>query len=247
LADTGQVITPVGDGYERHVWAAGGYLVALSFRNLFREQWFDPEFWGEAAVRVTGGGRGSAWFISRENDDLVLRHFCRGGVPGRFIRCDYVYTGVDAVRAFAEFRLLYQLFNRGFPVPEPVAAGFRRRGLLTYRACLIVRRIPGARSLNEFASEACVKTWRESGACVRRFHDAGVFHADLNCMNILVADQVYLIDFDRGRIVSPGKNDGWKAANLRRLERSVNKSLANLEARVRETLWQGFLDGYGGN
>ncbi|RBP29117.1 3-deoxy-D-manno-octulosonic acid kinase [Marinobacter pelagius] len=219
--------------------------MARSFQNRFREEWFDPRFWGDNAVPVTKGGRGSAWFIRSKSGGLVLRHFCRGGVPGRFIRREYVYTRADAVRSFVEFRLLHKLFRKGLPVPEPVAAGYSRRGQLFYHASIIIRRIPGARPLAEFASASCVSSWRDAGACVRRFHDAGVFHADLNCMNILVADNVYLIDFDRGRLMPAGKGDDWKTSNISRLERSVNKTLADLDAPLREQLWQAFLDGYG--
>lgn len=233
----------MGNGYERHLRAGGGYLVARSFGEVFREDWFDPGFWSDRASPVTTGGRGSAWFIRSDAGDLVLRHFCRGGIPGRFVRRGYVYTGSDAVRSFSEFRLLHELFHRGFPVPEPVAAGFSRRSLL-YQAALIVRRIPSAHPLSDFTSTDHRTTWQSAGACVRRFHDAGVFHADLNCMNILVADQVYLIDFDRGRLLPTSGNQGWKTANINRLERSVNKLLGGLDSGVRNDLWQSFLDGY---
>lgn len=237
----------MGDSYEVHLGATGGYLVAHSFQGRFREQWFDPEFWGDQASPVTTGGRGSAWFIACGTDDLVLRHFCRGGVPGRFIRRDYIFTRTDAVRSFTEFRLLNRLFHEGFPVPEPVAAGFSQRGLLFYQAALIIRRIPGAKPLSEFTSASCVATWHAAGRCVRRFHDAGVYHADLNWMNILVADGVYLIDFDRGRLISSASKDDWRAANLSRLERSVKKGLGSLDSGVPKRLWQGFLDGYRGH
>lgn len=219
--------------------------MARAFRSEFRVEWFDPDFWGAKAEPVTAGGRGSAWFVSSAVADLVLRHFCRGGLPGRFIRRDYIYAGIDAVRSIAEFRLLHDLFHQGFPVPEPVAAGFRRRGLLFYRAALIVRRIHGARPLCAFASADWMETWRAAGACVRRFHDAGIYHADLNCMNILVTDRVYLIDFDRGRVMPSASNDRWKTANINRLERSVNKLLGNVDQGLRDNLWQGFLEGYG--
>ena len=124
----------MGDGYDEHLGAASGYLVASAFRNQFREAWFDPEFWGKKVEPVAQGGRGSAWFIHSEKGALVLRHFCRGGLPGRFIRREYVYTGSDSVRSVTEFRLLHTLFHRGFPVPEPIAAGYRRRALLLYQA-----------------------------------------------------------------------------------------------------------------
>ncbi len=82
--------------------------------------------------------------------------------------------------------------------------------------------------------------------CVRRFHDANVFHADLNLMNILVSDQVYLIDFDRGKIMPSAARSGWKESNINRLERSVNKCLADLEVGLKVQLWEAFLRGYRG-
>jgi 3-deoxy-D-manno-octulosonic acid kinase len=30
--------------------------------------------------------------------------------------------------------------------------------------------------------------WRATGACIRRFHEEGVVHADLNARNILIRD-----------------------------------------------------------
>lgn len=210
----------------------------------FREDWFDPGFWGDQAVLVTQGGRGAAWFVSAPCGELVLRHFCRGGLPGRFIRRSYVFTGADAVRSFAEFRLLHDLLGKGLPVPEPLAAGYRVRGLLFYSASLIIRRIPGAKPISECVSASCGETWRAAGACVRRFHNARVNHADLNCMNILVADKIYLIDFDRGRIMPETAGDGWKQGNISRLERSTKKCLGQLDDKVREGFWQDFLAGY---
>lgn len=233
----------MADSYHRQACGTGNCLVADSVRDQFQPAWFDPQFWGQNATPVTAGGRGSAWFVASAAGELVLRHFCRGGLPGRFISRDYLYLGSDAVRSFAEFRLLHRLFRDGFPVPEPVAAEFHRQGLLFYQASIIIRRIPGAQPLSEFTSDTCTETWRDAGACVRRFHDAGVYHADLNCMNILVADQVYLIDFDRGRQMYGSSADNWKADNVSRLERSVKK-LRGLKTGLRKTLWNAFLDGY---
>ncbi|RCW66556.1 3-deoxy-D-manno-octulosonic acid kinase [Marinobacter nauticus] len=236
----------MGECYLRCVGATGGYLVAFSFKERFRPEWFDPGYLGDGAVPVAKGGRGAAWFFRVGEDNLVLRHFHRGGVPGRFIQKAYIFTGADSVRSFVEFKLLDQLFRRGLPVPEPVAAGYSLGGKLIYRAFIIVRRIQGARPLSEFASASCVATWHAAGSCVRKFHDAGVFHADLNCMNILVADQVYLIDFDRGRMMLEDGREGWKLSNIRRLERSVNKVLGYLPPLLRAQLWQSFLNGYHG-
>jgi len=60
------------------------------------------------------------------------------------------------------------------------------------------------------------------GTTVRRFHDAGLDHVDLNARNLLVDPQgkVWLIDLDRCRRRQPGK---WQEANLERLQRSLAK------------------------
>jgi 3-deoxy-D-manno-octulosonic acid kinase len=236
----------VGADYIQHKGDTGGYLVSLAAKEHFREEWFDPEFWGEQAVLITQGGRGAAWFIHAPCGELVLRHFCRGGLPGRFIRRGYVFTREEAVRSVAEFRLLNHLFKRGLPVPEPLAAGYGLRGRLLYTASIIVRRIPDAKPIAECVSTSSGEIWRAAGKCVRNFHNAGVFHADLNCMNILVADQVYLIDFDRGRIMPEQAGERWKKGNIRRLERSVKKCLGQLDSNMRDQFWQEFMAGYRG-
>ena len=236
----------MGNSYIKQIGPTGGFLVSRTFQRQFREEWFDPVFWGARAAPVTRGGRGSAWFLRLDSGDLVLRHFRRGGVPGRFVRRGYLFTHADAVRSFAEFRLLDSLRQMGLPVPEPVAAGYQRDGSIFYRAAIIVRRIPGAKPLSEFASSANLGCWQSAGMCVRRFHDANVFHADLNLMNILVSDQVYLIDFDRGKIMPSAARSGWKESNINRLERSVNKCLADLEVGLKAQLWEAFLKGYRG-
>jgi len=134
----------------------------------------------------------------------------------------------------------------GLPVPEPIAAGYVRHALVSYRAALIVRRIPEAKPLSSFKSVEGTAVWHSAGECVRRFHDAGVYHADLNCMNILAADKIYLIDFDRGRMLpDSAAGNRWKAGNVNRLERSVRKCLGEVDAATRHVLWQAFLSGYG--
>src|SRR6185503_20837625 len=104
--------------------------------------------------------------------------------------------------------------KEGLPVPQPVAAQVRRAGPLLYRCDLITRRIPGARSLAELVAGPA--SWEEAGRCVRRFHAAGVWHADLNAHNLLFDGdgRAHLIDFDRGerRVAAAG----WQQANLAR-------------------------------
>jgi 3-deoxy-D-manno-octulosonic acid kinase len=65
--------------------------------------------------------------------------------------------------------------------------------------------------------------WAAVGRCLRHFHDAGVQHADLNARNIMLGPrlEVWVLDFDRGRLRRPG---AWSRRVLDRLARSLAKS-----------------------
>lgn len=191
-----------------------------------RFDWTEPDAWGRAATSVGSGGRGAAWFIDDGERAWVLRHYRRGGLPGRLIRRHYLYTGRNRVRSVHEFRLLAQLHRRGLPVPRPVSAYYQRSGPV-YRAALIVERLTDTRSLLSLTDPQATPQWRRAGHCIRRFHEAGVEHADLNATNILVrpdSGEIFLIDFDRARLhTHHNRNSPWKRANLARLERGLRK------------------------
>src|SRR5277367_4359921 len=196
-----------------------------NLREHAAESLFDPEFWrarGELTA-VTGGGRGSAWFIASSERHWVLRHYRRGGFIARLSADRYVWAGEARVRAFAEWRLLETLWQRGLPVPKPVAARYRRAGLW-YRCDLITLRIVDAEPLSAALAQGAFaeSQWRAIGAGVAQLHGAGLDHADLNAHNILIGANgaVSVIDFDRGRLRAPG---AWTLRNLRRLRRSLEK------------------------
>lgn len=188
-----------------------------------KPDWFDPTRWPRhQALGEAGGGRGPAFIVENGVHSLVLRHFYRGGLPGKLLRDSYIYTGRDRTRSFREFRLLQSLHSMGLPVPQPAAAQVVKRGLF-YSADLLTLRLDGVASLAELDQQGRMgfEQWGEVGAVIRRFHDAGAYHADLNAANIqLDASKVWLLDFDRGCFRS---GDHWKAGNLDRLLRSLNK------------------------
>lgn len=186
---------------------------------------FDAQAWRDAS-RVTGEapGRGASLFLDAgDGREWVLRPYRRGGLVARLSATRYLWTGLERTRAFRELRLTAALHECGLPVPTPVAAAVTRHGL-TYEAALITERIAGARALADRletrrASEALLEA---VGRTIRRFHDAGLDHVDLNARNLLVdaQERIWLIDLDRCRL----RRDGaWKAANLTRLERSLVK------------------------
>lgn len=199
---------------------------------------FDPEWWRErGGLRGEAAGRGMAYFLDGGESEWVLRHFRRGGLVGRLVHDRYLFTGLDRSRPFREARLLAQLTEMGLPVPRPVAA----RADVTlpfYRGDLISERVPGSplsRRLAEGRADAHL--FESVGRLIRRFHDRGVFHADLNAHNILISEEaIHLIDFDRGRLRGPGR---WQRANIDRLIRSIRKLLGD---RADEERWQTCID-----
>ncbi|HET7922149.1 MAG TPA: 3-deoxy-D-manno-octulosonic acid kinase [Gammaproteobacteria bacterium] len=208
------------------------------------EDLFSPRQWARReALSGTVGGRGQTWIVHGEDGDWVLRHYRRGGLVAHLVSDHYLWSGLERTRAWREWRLLDALYKDGFPVPQPVAAQVTRRGPW-YRADLITRLIPDCRSLATalHASRIEALPWQAIGACIRRFHDAGIYHADLNAHNILLDAQgkVYLLDFDRGERRHPGTL--WQEANLGRLLRSLRKFIA--PSVIESTAWNALLHGY---
>ncbi len=208
---------------------------------------FDPEYWPLSELvgdKAGGGGRGSTYFVGKSEPQYALRHYYRGGLPGRIWRDQYFYLGEARTRSFREWRLLDQLYRMGLPVPKPVAARYSRRGLY-YVADLLTERLPDVRSLAEqvINGEVMADRWSSVGATIRGFHAAGVFHADLNAHNVQLArGQVFLLDFDRGCMRAPG---GWQEENLKRLKRSLMKVLANSpELEKLDENWRSLRAGY---
>jgi 3-deoxy-D-manno-octulosonic acid kinase len=207
---------------------------------------FDPSHWSaRGELSLVSGGRGAAWFIGSGSNRWVLRHYRRGGFIARFSQDRYVWLGEDRVRAFAEWRLLYYLAQRGVRVPRPVAAWYERAGA-TYSCDLITERIVDAQPLSAALVQAPLaeRGWRAVGAAIARVHDQGVDHADLNAHNILLDSEtaVSVIDFDRARLRAPGP---WTRKNLRRLRRSLLKISASLPPeRFTPASWDHLLTGY---
>lgn len=194
---------------------------------------------------LRSAGRGNTVIVSDGETQFVLRHYLRGGLPGRLIKDKYLWTGESNTRSFREWRMLAKLIALGLPVPRPAAARYCRYGPL-YTADLITVRESGIRSLAERIAERPAEAifWQRLGANLHKFHAAGVFHADLNAYNVQIdqRDQLFLLDFDRGKFLTPGI---WRQKNVARLHRSLRK-IKKLEPRLNylPVNWLQFLDGY---
>ena len=189
------------------------------------EQWFSPEYWqSQDAIVTTKQGRTTTWFYRHNDSVYVLKHFRRGGLVGKILSDQYLYTGLENTRVLKEFNLLQELRDKGLPAPKPEAAIVRVSGLV-YRGSLITEAIPGAESVCEICQKQPLSDSQinEISTTLAKFHNAGVFHADLNINNILFDDQgkAHLIDFDRGELKQP--DSSWQMNNIARLKRSFEK------------------------
>ncbi len=203
--------------------------------------WFRPRFWiAQDAVVARHTGRGAAIGFEHAGRRFLLRHYLRGGLAAALSAERYLWLGEARTRPLAELKLTLRLHADAMPVPRPVAVRYERQGP-GYTADIITDYLPDTRTLAAVLDEQDVplSTWAAIGRTIRRFHEWGLDHGDLNAHNILLrgADEVFLIDFDKARRRRrPGI---WRDANLARLRRSLDAlEDARRTRRFDDTQWQ---------
>lgn len=224
-------------------WAVAYDASLMSVPGL---DYFSVDYWrSRQAVTGEAIGRGSAWYIEAPHGPIVLRHYLRGGWAATFSRQSYFYTGVSNSRPFREYHVLMELYAKGLPVPRPVAALCQHHGVISTGA-IMTACIPSTNTLADILSggDAVEDIWTKVGRCIRKFHDAGLWHADLNARNILLDAnlEVYLIDFDRARF-NPGKPVNGEG-NLNRLKRSLQKLWSPEKMPALQSAWNELKTGY---
>jgi Lipopolysaccharide kinase (Kdo/WaaP) family len=178
-----------------------------------------------------GSGRGVTARFTLAGKAVVGKRALRGGLFGPLL--GGLYLG--SRRVLDQVRTSERLRSAGVATPEIVAAG-SERVLGPLRAHAIVsHELAGARNLLELAEDAPSPPLRRQllaacAALVRRMHDAGFLHADLNVGNLVLerggaTPVLNVVDLDHGRFlnsVSPRR----RFRNLARLLRSYEKWIA---------------------
>lgn len=238
---------PTGPEVQQKPVPGGAMLYDASRAGNADAHWFERDWWAQRGqVRPAQEGRGAVLFIQADGRRLVLRHYRRGGWMAAVSSDRYRWHDADSTRSFHEWYLLYLMRRAGLPVPVPIAAGYRRVGRYSYRADLVTEELPNVSSLAARIRSASLPLtdWVAIGRCLRRFHDEGVCHADLNAHNLLLGEghAVWLIDFDRAQLRRPGL---WCDTNLVRLRRSLEKISDRLPAEhFSDADWGSMLNAY---
>jgi 3-deoxy-D-manno-octulosonic acid kinase len=192
----------------------------------------EPELFGSRGsartVTLVSGGRAAHPVVELSGGErAVLRAYRRGGLVRHVNRKRY-FLGH---RALEELRATECARRSGVNAPVVLAAVESRRGF-GYTAALATRWIEDARDLLDWLrtrsdAETGVAL-REAGRQIGLMHDAGIAHPDLTLRNVLVQEgsevpRIFLLDFDRARILTGTVPSDRRERDLRRFERSARK------------------------
>lgn len=202
------------------------------------------------AERTIGGGRAEHPVVPlADGGSAVLRRYRRGGLM-RHLNRDRYFLGH---RAFEEVRATMRAGRAGVSVPQVLAAAEWRRGV-GYGALLATRWLSDTVGLDRWMAErrgaASLPALRAAGKQIARLHAGGIAHPDLNLRNLLVSvapeqpdPTLYLIDFDRARLMRRSVPPRRRARELERLARSARK----LGLPLSDEAWSALREGYGGD
>lgn len=215
-----------------HVLAASGprrvlvrrdWQAALPLEGLLAGQAL--ECWG-TPVPHDLAGRGAVHVLATERGQVVAKGASRGGLLAAFLP-DLFLDGRRVQRGAA---LAEALASRGCPTPALVAGRVTRVLPLLHRLETATARVPGAvdllvalRGCDDPAPLAAL-----AGRTLRRLHDVGLRHRDLQVKNLLVpaegaeAALAVVIDLD-GCSLGAALSGQERAASLARFARSLVK------------------------
>ncbi len=183
-------------------------------------------------------GRGEAYGVLLGSAPAVVRHARHGGLLAPLL--GDLFAGRP--RFWREAALARLLAGGGVRTPA-VLAGVRYRAGPLHRADVATERIDGADLVETFfgdqppSGRPRTAALEAVGRLIRRLHDLGYVHPDLQLRNLLVTDPAapapaaWLLDVDTCRPMR-GDPDAERARNLARFERSWAKWNARLGPRL---------------
>lgn len=245
---------PQVEGYTR-IQPPGDERITLIVRESHRERFLEaglehPETLEERGLveRWLGGGRAPHPVVRVGEDLWVVKRYLRGGLVARWNRDRYLDPG----RFFRELEVCRHAVSRGVPTVETIGLVLRRESGGLFRAWAVLPMVGTGATLVEtleVGDRPEARAFVAAGQSVRRMHEAGIDHPDLNLRNVLVdrgappagEPRALLLDWDRARILSD-PDPALAHRNLLRLYRSALKG--RFESRKLERALRAFLRSY---
>jgi len=161
-----------------------------------------------ARVEMAGGGA------------LLLKKYRHGGLLRGVLPDVFAGSG----RMLRDLAASERARSQGIPCAAVAGLILVRRAGPLWTGYLLTDEIAGARTLDEALAAGDAGTLAaEAVRTVRRLHDAGVLHRDLNLKNLLVRNgEIFVIDLDGARLAD-SPTPARRFANLSRLDRSYEK------------------------
>jgi 3-deoxy-D-manno-octulosonic acid kinase len=207
------------------------------------------EAWGRSVPHALRG-RAAVHVLATPRGEIVAKRLQRGGMLGGVLRGLYA----DASRSLREAEAAEALAARGVPTPSVIAARATRVLPLLWKLEVATARLPAEGDLLDVLRErgAVPGLALAVGRTLRRAHDAGLRHRDLQVKNLLVpagfpgpggaGDPAALVVLDLDRCaVGESLAEEERLAALARFARSLVKQKVLPGARDVRT----FVRGYG--
>ena len=114
-------------------------------------------------------GRSTTYFFQHNKNEYVLRHYRRGGLIGKVLSDQYMYTGIEKSRAWQEFKLLLRMKNMDLNCPTPIASDVEEDAY--YQADIILKKISSAKDLHHIllANSLSADVWKKLGKPLPNF------------------------------------------------------------------------------
>jgi hypothetical protein len=144
--------------------------------------------WAGYETRALATGRGGTRLVRATGHDVVVRLYRRGGLVAWVLHDTYFGW---RPRPFRELETLVTLQQHGASVVEVYGAAVHWLLPGCYRGCLVTRYLAGSSTLWEWVAGAPppavrARVFAQVGRAIRRLHDLGGQHPDLNLNNILI-------------------------------------------------------------
>lgn len=187
---------------------------------------------GRISTARTGGAGNRHSGFALEIDG-VPPLFARRALRGGLIRLLFkdVFFGLQP-RPVRELVVATEAHRRGIPVAEPVGALVEWAGPAVYRGMFLTRALTGM-TLWQFVrtdddGTVRVHVIRQMRRAIDVMHQMGLWHADLNLLNLFVAHvgesfTPMILDLDKARLFRGPVPPRARRRNFERLARSANK------------------------